>query len=155
MRRSASEIIRNLEKRIARLERGKGGVDFLNLDEMQGYSPDQNGVLYCIVNEAYGYLKSGKLFIKDSDEKYIKRFFRSPKQFTKMLKQEFLRYADDKAFGYKMNASGIDSFEEGMWGAYSGDFKKIQSCKVSVEEVESPSTGELGYLVKVNNGRGI
>ena len=122
---------------------------------MRGYSPDRDGVLYCIAYEGYGELTRGKLFIKDSHNKYLKRFFRTTSQFTKMLKVTLIRVADRKSGEHLQSAVGVDDFGYGMSGIFEEDSRKLESCNISLEQIVSPRTGEVGYLVKVNNGRGL
>jgi|13_taG_2_1085334.scaffolds.fasta_scaffold00002_304 hypothetical protein len=152
IRRSASDTIRNLEARVARLEYNRGQA-YINLDLVGENFRTGVNLAHYIVDEGFDHLMEGKLFIKDGLNLVDYHIGSNLERFETLLKQEMVMTLEDVSIGNHRSTSNADPEE--LEDLNLPDVQDLNRSRVSVERVISPTSGTPGYLVKVNGGSGI
>ena len=144
MRRSASEVIRNLEMRVARLERQSALNDhFVTITKPLGRRDAD------VLAENLRFNDRGVAYVSDPN-----LFASELMQYPKLILKEMMEIEERKT-GYAGSAGMRDEFGEVMydemdeWMAENATkrLNKLRHSKLYIEQVVSPRTGTNGWVL--------
>jgi hypothetical protein len=144
MRRTASEVIRELEMRIARLERQSALNDhFITITKpLDKRDAD-------VLAENLRFNDRGVAYVSDPN-----LFASELMKYPRLILKEMMEI-EERKMGYAGSAGMRDEFGEVMydemdeWMAANAAkrFKKLQRSKINIEQVVSPRTGKNGWVL--------